>query len=79
MNHWDTCVDQWTLGLFCRHGHHHKECTFYTKSQMDKTPYVREDTKSKAQLYLDVSSTAHIRQVLPDASGGYRRLVNKKK
>ena len=56
MNHWDTCVDEWTLGLFCRHGHHHKECIFYTKSQMDKTPHVKEvmeDKKSNERLYLE--------------------------
>ena len=56
MNHWDTCVDQWTLGLFCRHGYHHEKCILYTKSQMDKTPYVKEiieDKKSNARLYLE--------------------------
>ena len=52
MNHWDTCVDEWTLGLFCRHGKHHEECILYTKSQMDKTPFVREK-KSNARLYLE--------------------------
>ena len=79
MNHWDTCVDQWTLGLFCRHGHHHKECTFYTKSQMDKTPYVREDTKSKAQLYLDVSSTGSIRKGMAKKSEIMGKIRNQKK
>ena len=36
MNYWDTCEDVWTLGLFCRHGNHHGECQFYTKSQNSK-------------------------------------------
>jgi len=42
LNDWDTCQDQHTLGLFCRHGNHHPECIFYTKSQTNKYEYVRE-------------------------------------
>ncbi len=56
MNYWDTCEDQWVLGLFCRHGHHHKECAFYTKSQTDKALFVREsdeEIKSNERLYLE--------------------------
>lgn len=36
INNWDTCESVWSLGLLCRHGKHHPECVFYTKSQNTK-------------------------------------------
>jgi len=53
---WDTCENEWTLGLFCRHGHHHVDCEFYTKSQNHKERFVREvieDKKSNERLHTE--------------------------
>ncbi len=38
----DTCRSVHILGLDCRHGHHHEDCSLYTKSQEDKGRYCRE-------------------------------------
>jgi len=52
---WDTCENEWTLGLFCRHGHHHVDCEFYTKSQNGKHRHFREieDKESNERLHIE--------------------------